>query len=275
MSYRDGGSLSLGRTSRILGILNVTPDSFSDGGTHLDPEQAVEAAARMAEEGADLVDVGGESTRPGAEPVDAAEEARRVVPVVERIKRRTGIRVSVDTTKASVARRALDAGADLVNDVSALSDPAMVGVLAETHAPAIVMHRRGTPRTMQDDTRYDDLLDEIRDHLGGVLRKAQEGGIRDDKILVDPGVGFGKSAEGNLEILRRLSELRSLGRPIVIGASRKAFIGAVLTLPVADRLEGSLAAAAIALWEGAHVIRVHDVAASARVARMVDALRSA
>jgi dihydropteroate synthase len=267
--------LSLGRTSRILGILNVTPDSFSDGGTHLDPEQAVEAAARMAEEGADLVDVGGESTRPGAEPVDAAEEARRVVPVVERIKRRTGIRVSVDTTKASVARRALDAGADLVNDVSALSDPAMVGVLAETHAPAIVMHRRGTPRTMQDDTRYDDLLDEIRDHLGGVLRKAQEGGIRDDKILVDPGVGFGKSAEGNLEILRRLSELRSLGRPIVIGASRKAFIGAVLTLPVADRLEGSLAAAAIALWEGAHVIRVHDVAASARVARMVDALRSA
>lgn len=275
ISFRDGGVVTFGPASRVMGILNVTPDSFSDGGRFLDPGRALDAAARMAEEGADLIDVGGESTRPDADPVDAREESGRVLPVIERIRRRLKVRISVDTTKASVARRALDAGADLVNDVSALSDPEMPQLLRETAAPAIVMHRRGTPRTMQADTRYHDLIGEIRSFLLDTLLRAERAGIAGDKILVDPGLGFGKSVAGNLEILRRLGELRDVDRPIVVGVSRKSFVGALLGLPVGERLEGSLAAAAVALWQGAAMIRVHDVAASVRVARTIDALRSA
>ncbi len=274
LPFADGGTLPLGRVSRVMGVLNVTPDSFSDGGRHLDASAALEAVERMAEEGADLIDVGGESTRPGAEPVETQEEIRRVVPVVEAVKRRIRLRVSVDTSKVEVARRAIGAGADLVNDVSGLSDPGMLPLLRETRTSVVIMHMRGTPGTMQDDTRYTDLMREVADFLGDAVRKAVGAGLPEDRILVDPGIGFGKSASGNREIPRRLPVLRGVGRPILIGASRKSFIGAVLGLSVSERLEGSLAAAALALWQGAHVIRAHDVAATVRVARMIDAVRN-
>jgi len=273
LSFADGGKLDLTRETRVMGILNVTPDSFSDGATLLSPAKAVEAAARMAEDGADFVDVGGESTRPGATSVPEDEEVRRVVPVIRAIKREVGLRISVDTTKGNVARLAIEAGADVVNDVSAFSDPVMLAVVRDARVPAIVMHRRGTPKTMQQDTVYVDLLSSVVGFLRKTLERAVAHGIADDKILVDPGLGFGKSAAGNLRILRELPTLRSLGRPLVIGGSRKSFIGAALDLPVNDRLEGSLAVAAHAAWQGAHVIRAHDVGATKRTTRMIDAIR--
>jgi dihydropteroate synthase len=229
----------------------------------------------MVEDGADFVDVGGESTRPGASPVTEDEEIRRVVPVVRAIKRELDVRVSVDTMKANVARYAIEAGADLVNDVSAFGDPAMLSVVRDSRVPVIVMHMRGTPRSMQQDTGYVDLLSSVVGFLRKCVDRAAASGIADDKILVDPGLGFGKSAAGNLRILRELPTLRSIGRPLVIGASRKSFIGAALDLPVGERLEGSLAVAAHAVWQGAHVIRAHDVAATKRTTRMIDAIRRA
>jgi len=272
LGFADGGRIDLSDGTRVMGVLNVTPDSFSDPASILSPSAAVEAAARMVEDGADFIDVGGESTRPGASPVPEDEEARRVVPVVREIKRRLSIRVSVDTMKAGVARLAIEAGADIVNDVSSLSDPAMTAVIRDTHVPLIIMHMRGTPRTMQQDTEYVDLLSSVVGFLRKRLERAVAAGIADDKILVDPGLGFGKSAAGNLRILRELPTLRSVGRPLVIGASRKTFIGTALELPVGDRLEGSLAVAAHAAWQGAQVIRAHDVAATKRTTRMIDAI---
>jgi dihydropteroate synthase len=272
--FADGGVLRLGRRTAVMGILNVTPDSFSDGGRHAGPRQALEAARAMLAGGADLIDVGGESTRPGAAPVDAAEEIRRVVPVIEAIKRELDVRVSVDTSKAAVARAALDAGADMVNDVSALGDEAMLPLLRERGVPVVLMHRRGTPRTMQSDTGYGALIDEVRDFLARRAAAAVEAGVAGDRILVDPGIGFGKSAAGNLSILRRLPEFASVGRPIVIGASRKSFLGEAAGRPVDDRLEESLAVAALASARGAHVIRAHDAASTVRVVRMVDAVRN-
>jgi dihydropteroate synthase len=273
LNFADGGTMDLARETRVMGILNVTPDSFSDGATLLSPGKAVEAAARMSVGGADFVDVGGESTRPGAATVPEDEEVRRVVPVIRAIKRELRLRISVDTTKAKVARLAIEAGADLVNDVSAFSDPEMLAVVRDARVPAIVMHRRGTPKTMQQDTVYVDLLSSVVSFLRETVERAVAGGIADANILVDPGLGFGKSAAGNLRILRELPTLRSVGRPLVIGGSRKSFIGAALDLPVNDRLEGSLAVAAHAAWHGAHVIRAHDVASTKRTTRMIDAIR--
>jgi len=274
LPFADGKTMLLGGVSRVMGILNVTPDSFSDGGSIPDLPSALDAAARMADEGADLIDIGGESTRPGSSPVSVEEEILRVIPVIEGVKRRVGLPVSVDTTKAAVARQAIEAGADLVNDVSAFTDPGMLPLLGETRVPAVVMHMRGTPRTMQLNTRYEDLMGEVASFLRDAVKRAEAAGVPGARILVDPGIGFGKPASGSLEILRRLPVLRSVGRPILIGASRKSFIGAVLDLPVTERLEGSLAAAAVALWQGAHVVRAHDVSETVRVARMIDALRS-
>lgn len=272
--FADGPAWSLGERTHVMGVVNATPDSFSDGGRLAGVDQAVEAARGMAEAGVDVVDVGGESTRPGAAPVSPDEETRRVVPVVEAIKRAIDVRVSVDTVKASVASAAIEAGADMINDISALSDPEMSSVVARADVPVVLMHMRGTPRTMQRDTDYTELMVEITEFLQEANEKAVAAGVASDKILVDPGIGFGKSPVGNLQILRKLSTLRRVGRPLLVGASRKSFIGSVLDLPVTDRLEGSLAAAGVAAWQGAHVVRVHDVVETVRVVRMVDAIRN-
>lgn len=273
--FADGGVLALGAVTRVMGILNVTPDSFADGGRHVEPDRAVDAAIRMVDEGADVVDVGGESTRPGAPPVPAEIEIARVVPVIEAIRARSTVRMSIDTSKAEVARSALDAGADMVNDVSALSDPDMLPLVRERRVPVVLMHMRGTPLTMQRDTAYTDVAGEVAAFLSHAVGRATDAGIPDGKILIDPGLGFGKSPAGNLSILRRLSVLARIGRPILIGASRKSFVGTVLDLPVEERLEGSLAVAALAAASSAHVIRAHDVRPTVRVVRMIDAIRGA
>ena len=275
LAFSDGERMDLTQETRVMGILNVTPDSFSEFATRKSPGEAVELASRLLDEGADFIDVGGESTRPGAAPVSEDEEVRRVVPVIRAIKRELKVRVSVDTMKAGVARLAIEAGADVVNDVSAFSDPTMLAVVRDTRVPVIVMHMRGTPQSMQLDTAYIDLLSSVVGFLRKTVERAAAAGIAEDKILVDPGLGFGKSAAGNLRILRELPTLRSVGRPIVIGASRKSFIGTTLDLPVNERLEGSLAIAAHAVWRGAHVIRAHDVGATKRATRMIDAVRGA
>jgi dihydropteroate synthase len=262
-----------------MGILNVTPDSFSDGGRFAAPAAARRHALRMVREGARLVDVGGESTRPGAVPVPLAAELKRVLPVIETLAaafRPLGSRrplLSIDTTKAEVARRAVLAGADLVNDISGMSlDPAMPAAVAEAGVPVVLQHLRGTPRTMQRAPRYRSLLPDVARFLRERLDVARRAGISDDRIVVDPGIGFGKRRADNLALLARLAVLRSLGRPILIGASRKSFLGGARALPVGERLEGSLAAEALAVAGGAAIIRAHDVRAAVRVARLCDAV---
>lgn len=259
-----------------MGVLNLTRDSFSDGGRFLDPEAAFLHARDMARRGADLIDVGGESTRPGAEPVDAALELERVVPVIERLKRELDLPVSIDTYKSQVAVEAVAAGADCINDISGLGmDPDMAGAAARTGVPLILGHIRGTPRTMQDSPRYRDPVGEVVQELGRAVGRALEAGVNRDRILVDPGIGFGKRTEDNLALLAGLSRLHSLGRPVVIGTSRKTFIGRILDRPVDDRLEGTLATETIAVMHGAHIIRTHDVGATLRAVRMADAVRAA
>ncbi|MBV8879664.1 MAG: dihydropteroate synthase [Planctomycetaceae bacterium] len=256
-----------------MGILNVTPDSFSDGGDWLDPERAARQARRMVREGADLIDVGGESTRPGARAVPAAEEIRRIVPVVERLAAEK-ILVSVDTSKAAVARAAFRAGAKILNDVTALrGDRAMAKTAAAAGVGVILMHMKGTPRTMQKNPRYDDVVAEISSFFREILKTAWRAGIERDKIMLDPGIGFGKTSKHNLEILRRLEELRTLGRPLAIGTSRKGFIGRALGRQVHDRVSGTGATVAAAILRGADLIRVHDVREMTDVARMTDLLR--
>ncbi len=260
-----------GRGAIIMGILNLTPDSFYDGGRYMRPEAAVARALEMAEEGARWIDVGGESSRPGAEPVSLEEETRRVIPVVEALARE-GLTVSVDTTKAAIAERALDAGARIINDISAFSmDPEMAPTCARYGARCVLMHMRGTPRTMQADTAYGDIVTEVRSYLEERIAHAVSRGVRKDRIIIDPGIGFGKSAEGSMEILCSLGAFSSLGRPLLIGASRKSFIGAVTGDPGADRLGGSVAAAVLAVLGGADVLRVHDVGATAQAVRMAEA----
>lgn len=269
-----GGRLDT-RRPLVMGILNVTPDSFYDGGEHLDPDAALGRIHRMAEEGADLVDVGGESTRPGAEPVSAEEEWRRVGPVLERSEG-APVPLSVDTTKAEVAARVLEAGAAVLNDVSGLRfAPTLADLAAEHGAGLVLMHMRGTPRTMQEDTEYSDLMGEVGDFLEAAMATAVERGCRREQIVVDPGIGFGKSAAGNLELLARLPELERLGRPVMVGPSRKSFIGDTLDLPVEERLEGTVAACVAALERGARVFRVHDVRAVRRALDLAEAVRRA
>jgi len=274
LRFADGVVMGLGLRTRVMGVLNVTPDSFSDGNLYPDLPAALDRAAQMVENGADIIDIGGESTRPGADPVDETEESNRVVPVVEGIKKTLDVRVSVDTRKAAVAQRAIDAGADMINDVSTLRDRAMLPLLRETRTPVVLMHMRGEPRTMQRQTRYEDIVGDVVGFLRDCADTAASAGLADDKILIDPGIGFGKSAAGNMTLLNELDALAKIGRPILIGASRKSFIGTVLDLPVEDRLEGSLAIAAFAAAQGAHMVRAHDVRATLRVVRMIDAIRS-
>jgi len=259
-----------------MGVLNVTPDSFSDGGRFLDLDAAVTHACTLAEEGADLIDIGAESSRPGAEPVGEEEEIRRLIPVVEKVCRRVAVPVSVDTTKARVARLALQAGAAIINDVSALrGDPHMGSVAAETGAGLVLMHMHGNPHTMQQAPSYRDVIGEVRQFLSERTQVAQETGIDPAQILLDPGIGFGKNLEHNLALLAQLPKLATLGYPILIGVSRKAFIGQVLGHPIGERIMGTAAAVAVAVLNGARVVRVHDVRQIRDVVTMVEAIHGA
>jgi dihydropteroate synthase len=259
----------------VMGVVNVTPDSFSDGGRFLAPEAAVGQARRLLAEGADLLDLGAESTRPGAAPVPAEEQLRRLEPVLRALAEEAAACLSVDTASAAVAARALELGAQVVNDVTGLGDPAMAGVVAGSGAGLVLMHLRGTPATMQQDPRYDDAAREVRDHLAGRLAAARAAGVDSERVALDPGIGFGKTVRHNFELLARLGELATLGRPLVVGVSRKSFLGQTLGLPVEERLEGGLAAAAVAAFLGARVVRTHDVAATVRAVRIADELRAA
>ncbi len=268
-------AFDLDRRTLVMGVLNVTPDSFSDGGRFLEPAAALARAREMLDEGADLIDVGAESTRPGAAPVPADEQLVRLAPVVEVLAGEPRATLSIDTADARVAERALALGAHVVNDVSALGDPAMAGVVAGSGAGLVLMHMQGVPRTMQDDPRYEDVAREVRAFLAARLEAAVAAGIPAERIALDPGLGFGKSARHNLELLARLEELGALGRPLLVGASRTRFLGAVLDLPVDQRLEGGLAAAAIAALHGARIVRTHDVRATARALRVAEAIAGA
>src|SRR3954469_8924045 len=249
-----------------MGIVNVTPDSFSDGGAFDDPVAAIVHARRLVSEGAAIVDVGGESTRPGADPVPADEELRRVLPVVEQLSG-AGPRVSIDTTKVAVARAALEAGATIVNDVSAFRfEPELAGLVAGARAGCCLMHMLGEPRTMQEDPHYDDVVDEVKAFLEERLAFAVGEGVHEERVWLDPGIGFGKTAEHNLELLRRLDEIVAIGRPVVVGTSRKGFLGKLTGAPESERLPGTIATNVLALERGATVFRVHDVA------QVVDAL---
>ncbi|HEV2104641.1 MAG TPA: dihydropteroate synthase [Candidatus Eisenbacteria bacterium] len=260
----------------VMGVLNVTPDSFSDGGRHFAPEAAIARGRELLAEGADLLDVGAESTRPGAPPVADAEQLRRLEPVLAALAALPGAVLSVDTRSAAVAARALALGARVVNDVSALADPGMAGVAAAHAAGVVLMHMRGTPATMQRETGYADVTGEVAAFLRARVAAARAAGIAEEAIALDPGIGFGKSAAGSVELLARTGELAALGRPLVVGASRKSFLGRLTgDAPAHDRLEASLAAAAIAAFAGARIVRVHDVAASVRALRVADAARAA
>jgi dihydropteroate synthase len=266
--------MNLGERTLIMGILNVTPDSFSDGGRFDSPEKAVEEGIRMVEEGADILDIGGESTRPGSDHVSPEEEIRRVIPVIRGLALRTDLPLSVDTMKASVARKALGEGAEIVNDVSAMgSDEAMAKVVADAGAAIVLMHMRGVPKSMQaGDLAYHSLRGEIIAYLRKRIERAGDVGIDPTQIMVDPGIGFGKTAEDNMRLIKYLREIRILGRPILVGASRKAFIGRVTGGTPAERDEGTAAAVTAAILNGGQVIRVHDVAMMKKVATMADAL---
>ncbi len=268
-----GRRFLLGPRTWLMGVVNVTPDSFSDGGLYLDPGRAVDRGLELAAEGADILDIGGESTRPGSRPTPEAEEIRRVVPVVSALRERTGTLISVDTTKAAVAAAALEAGADIINDTSAFRfDPAMAGLAARSGAGVVLMHMQGTPLTMQEAPRYDDLIGEIRAFLAERIRVAVAAGVHAERVIVDPGIGFGKTFEDNLELLRRQEAFQCLGRPLLLGFSRKAFLGRILDRPPADRLEGTVAAAVLAVERGAHILRVHDVGPVARAVRAAEAI---
>lgn len=266
-------TLDLGARTYVMGILNVTPDSFSDGGRFLEPSAALDHAALMAEEGADFIDIGAESTRPGSRPVPAKEQLARLVPVLRAVKKRVKSPLSVDTTSAAVAQSALREGADIVNDISALSgDRRMAAVVARAGVPCILMHMKGRPRTMQENPEYSDLMAEVTGFLAAALERGEAAGIERMQMLVDPGIGFGKAVAHNLEILRRLAELQSLGSPIVVGPSRKRFIGSVSGAAPGERLEGTIAACVLAASKGANVLRVHDVKPVVKALKLADAV---
>lgn len=271
-----GRLISLNSGALLMGVLNVTPDSFSDGGRHYETEAAVEHALLMIEQGADLIDVGAESSRPGADPITEEEETRRLLPVVTAICREVSVPVSVDTTKARVAQRALDAGAAIVNDISALRFDHLMGqVVAKAGAGLVLMHMQGTPKTMQRDPQYRDVVAEVRQFFVERMKAAEEAGINPEQILLDPGFGFGKNVIHNLTLLTQLDQFAALGRPIVAGVSRKAFIGQVLDRQVGERLMGTAAAVAVAVLRGARIVRVHEVGPMRDVVKMVEAIRHA
>jgi dihydropteroate synthase len=268
-------SLDFDKKTHIMGIVNVTPDSFSDGGRHFDRDVAIECGLRMVDDGADIIDIGGESTRPGADPLPLEEELRRTLPVIEALAKRVGVPVSIDTYKADVAKRALDSGASMVNDISGLRfDPEMAKTITHHKVPVVMMHIKGTPKHMQANPVYDALIPEIVEYLRGSISMAAEAGIGEDMIVVDPGIGFGKTFDHNLEILGNLDAFTMLGKPVLVGPSRKAFLGRILgNAAPFDRVEGTAAAVAISILNGANMVRVHDVKEMARVAKVADAIK--
>jgi dihydropteroate synthase len=282
LSLPGGRHLLLGNRPRVMGILNVTPDSFSDGGLFIDPERAIAHGLELLQHGADLIDIGAESTRPGggvygqgAAEVSAEEECARLLPVLRGMRQATAAPLSVDTRKAAVARAALDAGADLVNDVSSLGDPEMAGVVAAAGCPLVLMHSRGELRTMQNAIQFDDVVLEVRNELRGAMLRAERGGIGPAQIVLDPGIGFGKTASQNLLLIRRLDALAELGRPLLLGASRKSFIGHLTGAPPSRRGAGSLAAVAWALLHGVAIVRAHDVVETVQFLKVFEAVRAA
>lgn len=269
-------TFNLGERTLLMGILNVTPDSFSDGGLYFNQQQAIAHGLRMAQEGADIIDVGGESTRPGSKPLDLEEELRRVLPVIEVLSRETDLPISIDTYKAEVARRAIEAGAEIINDISGLRfDPALATVAAQAHVPMVLMHIRGTPETMQKDVHYNSLFSEILTYLKDAIERAESAGVDPDQIIIDPGIGFGKTFNQNLLLIKHLHEFRILGKPILLGTSRKSFIGKILGTDPDQRLEGTLASIAVGVLNGAHIIRAHDVLQAKRAIAVADAIRTA
>ena len=270
----SGTVLDTGPRALVMGVLNVTPDSFSEQGVHFRPDAAVEHARRMVADGADIIDVGGESTRPGSEPVPAEEEKRRVLPVIEELARETEVPISVDTQKAEVAAAALDAGAQIINDVSALrSDPAMAHLAAGRGAPVCLMHMQGTPGTMQLNPTYEEVVRDVISWLKERVAFALASGIRQDSIIVDPGFGFGKTPQQNLELLRRLHEFHVLGCPVLIGTSRKSTLGVILNAGPRERLYGTLATVVWAVMAGCHIVRVHEVKAAKDAVMVCEAIR--
>lgn len=265
--------LECGNRTHVMGVINVTPDSFSDGGRFFDPEAAVTAGIEMVASGADILDVGGESTRPGSDPVPVEEELDRVVPVIKRLVGEVDIPISIDTRRVPVARAALDVGTSIVNDVTAGSDPEMFETVRDAGAGMVLMHMRGEPKTMQQLTDYDDVVAEVKAYLAGRVEAAVQAGLEWDQLALDPGLGFAKTADQNFQLMRDIAAFLELGRPVVVGPSRKSFIGKVLGTEVHERMEGTAAAVAWMVGRGAHVARVHDVKEMVRVVRVVDAIR--
>jgi len=270
-----GYNLSLDSKTLIIGVLNVTPDSFFDGGLHFRVDDAVEHGLRMANEGADIIDVGGESTRPFSDPLPLEEELSRVIPVIKALSQDIDIPISIDTYKSEVARQALEAGAKMVNDISAMRfDPAMGPLVAAAGVPIVLMHMKGTPKNMQVSPTYEDLLDEVIGFLSKAIEEAVKIGIRRDLTIIDPGIGFGKSFDDNLKIIKELHRFSSLGQPILIGTSHKSFIGQVLHLPVESRETGTMATVAAAAMNGASFVRVHNVRAAKETVAIIDAIKA-
>lgn len=277
-------ALELGPRTRIMGIVNITPDSFSDGGHFFSPDRAVAQGLQLVEQGADILDIGGESTRPFSDPVSESEELERVLPVIEKLAERVSVPISIDTTKAEVARRAVAAGATIINDISALrSDPRMAAAAAECRVPLVLMHMKGTPKTMQVEPVYDDLIGEIKVFLSRAVEQAVAAGVERSAIVLDPGIGFGKTVDHNLQIIRHLDRFNELGAPLLIGASRKAFIRTLLKGKAekdpeplsAEVARGTQAAVAAAAMQGVHIVRVHDVTRTRDTLALIDAIRSA
>ena len=269
-----GKKLEFGDSTHIMGVLNITPDSFSDGGVYLNLDNAITHAKNMVAVGATIIDIGGESSRPGAEPVSESIELDRVLPVIKVLaSEQLDVLISIDTTKSVVAKQAIESGAHIINDITALrGDDAMARVAADTEAGVILMHMQGTPRTMQFAPKYVDVVQEVKEAFENWIDNASQNGIDPDRIIIDPGLGFGKTIDQNLEILKKLEEFQRLNKPILIGTSRKSFIGSLLDLPVTDRIEGTLATVCWAIVHGADIVRVHDVKETVRAARMTDVL---
>lgn len=268
-----GRRFLLGSKTWLMGIVNVTPDSFSDGGLYLEKDKAIDRCLELIDEGADIIDIGGESTRPGSLAITAEEELYRIMPVIERLRTKSDILISVDTTKSRVARAVLEAGADIINDISAFSfDPKMKEVIASYKSGVIIMHMKGTPQTMQHRPQYDDVVAEVKMFLTQKIEEARAGGIPEECVVIDPGIGFGKNLSHNLALLRAQPEFLKLQRPLLMGFSRKSFIGQILNLPPEERLEGTIAASVLSVYCGVHMLRVHDVKAVGRAVRVAEAI---